>query len=222
MGLSDRRQESAGRRGGHRAQRQCCPHVHQGAAASTRRWILPPPPPVCGETTRPQSPWAHDGHTSEEPRDLTCAWWPQGQTPSPCPSTSSEEGGRGPGPARGRSLALAWPCLTTPPAWSCDSQEPYGSHLLGSCRAGPRYLWFLQGTCVYCAAAGDLAGPGRFFGSKRWFYFYLKRVRPEAIFEVRKTSRMIHRADVRHMTTYMFVSDPGLELLLLYKPLLEK
>lgn len=31
---------------------------------------------------------------------------------------------------------------------------------------------------------------------------------------------MIHRADVWHMTTYMFVSDPGLELLLLYKPLL--
>lgn len=139
------------------------PHVHQGAAASTRRWILPPPPPVCGETTRPQSPWAHDGHTSEEPRDLTCAWWPQGQTPSPCPSTSSEEGGRGLGPARGGSLALAWPCLATPPAWSCDSQESYGSHLLGSCRAGPHYLWFLQGTCVYCAGGGRPGWPWALF-----------------------------------------------------------
>lgn len=68
-----------------------------------------PPTPVCGETTRLQSPWAHDGRTSEGPCDLTCAWWPSGQTPSPCPSTSSEEGGRGPGPARGGSPGRAWP-----------------------------------------------------------------------------------------------------------------
>lgn len=87
-----------------------------------------PPTPVCGETTRLQSPWAHDGRTSEEPCDLTCAWWPSGQTLSPCPSTSSEEGGRGPGPARGGSPAPAWPCLAAPPARSCGSlvRRPQG------------------------------------------------------------------------------------------------
>lgn len=122
-----------------------------------------PSTPICGETTRLQSPWAHDGRTSEGPCDLTCAWWPSGQTPSPCPSTSSEEGGRGPGPARGGSPGCAWPLHPPGPV----------AHLLGGHGAGPRYPWFLQGAGVHCAKVGDPAGPGRFFGSKRRFYFYL-------------------------------------------------
>lgn len=53
------------------------------------------------------SRWPH----IEEPYDLTCAWRPQGQTPSPCPPRL-EEGGRGLGPALGKALlsaGSAWP-----------------------------------------------------------------------------------------------------------------
>lgn len=117
--------------------------------------LTPAPHPVCGETTRLLSPWAHDGRTSEGPCDLTCAWWPSGQTPSPCPSTSSEEGGRGPGPARGGSPGRAWPCLAAPPARSCGSlvRRPQGRAPLpmvparctcSLCRGGrPGWPWAL-------------------------------------------------------------------------------
>lgn len=57
-------------------------------------------------------------------------------------------------------------------AWPLHPPGPV-AHLLGGHGAGPRYPWFLQGARVHCAEAGDPAGPGRFFGSKRRFYFYL-------------------------------------------------
>lgn len=64
--------------------------------------------------------------------------------------------------------ALRWPGR----AWPLHPPGPV-THLLGGRRAGPRYLWFLQGACGSLHWAGDLAGPGRFSGSKGRFDFYL-------------------------------------------------